>query len=128
MSPSPRTGAKTAERAPHDDPCRSCRDPLALVAALSFGEPRVEQSHALAEAGPEASESLRSECDLRYEDDRAQSALERFSAGAQIDLRLPAPRGAVEEKRPALAVHRRRDALQRGLLGRGQLFGNRLRG
>jgi hypothetical protein len=110
--PEPPHRREDSRAGPDHDARRSGRDPLTLVAALRLAEPRVEQGHAVGEARPEPSEGLRSQRDFRHEDDRAQPPLERFRAGAEIDLRLPAPRGAVEEKRAAPAVKRRRDALQ----------------
>src|ERR687887_651546 len=77
------------------------RDPLPLVAPLRVRQSRVEQSDAVAEAGPEAAQRLRREGDLRDEHDRAAPALERRRARLEVDLRLAAAGGAVEEDVPA---------------------------
>jgi hypothetical protein len=75
----------------------------------------VEDGNLLPEAGPEAAQRLRREGDLRHEDDRVEPACERLGAGAQVDLGLAAPGGAVEEQRAALPEHAD-DALERALL------------
>ena len=100
-----------------DDPRLAARDPLALVAALGVRQPRMEQGDALAEAGAEAAERLRSERDLRHEHDRAETPLEPGGAGLEVHLGLAAARGAVEEEIGAFAaVHRADDASECGLL------------
>ena len=84
-------------------------DPLALVAALGLRQPRVEQRDPLAEAGPEAADRLRGECDLGHQHDRAEATLERGGAGLEVDLGLAAAGRAVEQVAAAAAVHRRDD-------------------
>ena len=112
-------------RAGSDDHARvpGC-DPLALVPPLRLGQGRMQDGHSITEARPEAAECLRSECDLRYEHDRAEALFEGGLAGSQIDLRLAAPGLAVEEvvRRPA----ERSDHLrEHALLCLGQRVGTR---
>ena len=103
----------------HDDARLPAGDPLALVAALGFGEARVEAGHGVAEASAEAGEDLRGEGDLRHEHDRGASALERLGARAEIDLGLPAA-GRTVQKEARSRSEGRHDSLQRRLLRRGQ--------
>ena len=104
----------------------SARDPLALVPSLSIGEARVEDGHAVAEAGAETSERLRRERDLGDEDDRALPALDRHAAGLEVDLRLPASGRAVEEEVTAARFGSRGDPRQRFLLRSAQFTRRRL--
>jgi hypothetical protein len=77
----------------------------------------VQHRHLPREAGGEAPERLRRECDLGDEHDRRQTACERFSARAQVDLRLPAAGRAVQ-KEGAAGAERPDDLLQgKPLLG-----------
>ena len=106
-------------RARADDHSRlTAHDPLALVAALGFGQCRVEHRDAVAEARAEAADGLRGERDLRHEHDRTQAPLERRRARLQIDLRLPRPRDPVEQEVAAAGVDRRDEPLDRRALGR----------
>ena len=58
----------------------------------------MEDRHLVAEAGPEASDGLRRERDLRDEDDHAEAALERRPSGLQVHLGLSTPGGSVEQE------------------------------
>ena len=111
-------------RARADDDARSAAcDPLTLVAPLRLGQRRVQDRHALAEAGPEAPDGLRRERDLGDEDDRAQPALEGRGTRLQVDLGLPGACGAEEQQVGAARVDRLDDAVPRG-----HLCGRELRG
>ena len=81
-----------------DDPRLAARDPLALVAALGVGQPRVQDRHGVAEAGAKAADRLRRERDLRHEHDRAQPTLERGRRGLEVDLGLAAAGRPVEQE------------------------------
>ena len=87
-----------------DDPRLAGRDPLALVAALGVGQPRVQDRDAVAEAGAYAADRLRRERDLGHEHDRPEPALERRRAGLEVDLGLARAgrrRRAGTRRRPA---------------------------
>ncbi len=92
-----------------DDPRLPARDPLALVAPLGVGQPRVEDRDAVAEARAHAADGLRRERDLRHEQDRPEPALERRRAGLQVHLGLARAGRPVEQERPARAGVERRD-------------------
>ena len=105
------------------------RDALALVAPLGLGEARVEQRHALAEPRAEPSERLRRERDLRYEDDRAEAALEGGRTRPEVDLGLAAAGRAVEQEVSAAArVEAVHDPLDCAFLLGAQPLGSRLGG
>ena len=97
-------------RARSDDHRRLARDdPLALVAPLGLGQPRVEHGDPVAEASLEAPERLRRERDLGDEHDRAPASLERGGARLEIDLGLAAarsPRRAGDGRRRRRAPRR----------------------
>ena len=94
--------AASARRRPTARRRRSGASPARCARARRAARPR--SSHewrigdALAEARPEAAERLRGERDLGDEHDRAEPALERVLAGLEVDLRLPASGGAVEQE------------------------------
>ena len=96
-----------------DDARRTRRDPLALVTTLGIGEGRVEHGDAVAEARAEATDGLRREGDLGHEHDDSAAALERRRGGLEVDLRLPAPRRALEQDVAAVSVQRGDDSRRR---------------
>ena len=97
------------------DPGLSRCDSLPLVAPFRVAQRRVENGDPVAEARAEAADRLRRERDLRYEHDRAATALESDLARTQVDLGLAAPGRAVEQERTA-AVEGADDADERSLL------------
>ena len=109
-SPSRSTGAKIAERAPTTMRAAPDCDACTLVAPLGLRQPGVQNRDAIAEACAEPPDRLRRERDLRHEDDRREAALERCCSRLQVHLRLPAARGAVEEKVAPACVERGDDA------------------
>ena len=86
----------------------------------------MQHRHLPREAGDEAPERLGRERDLGDEHDRPQTTCERFSARAQVDLRLPAAGRAVQ-KEGAAGAERPDDLLQGSLLLGGEVLGRRLR-
>ena len=116
IRPSPRTGAKIAERAP----TTTRASPLAMRSRSSRRSASVSpewmQRDARAEAGAEAPDRLRRQRDLRHEHDRAEAALERRAARLEVHLGLAAARRAVEQEVPAAAgVERADDGLESAL-------------
>ena len=111
-----------------DDPGLAGGDSRPLVPPLRLGEPRVEHRHAAAEAGPEPAQRLRRERDLRHQHDRPPPARQSLGAGAEVDLRLPAPGLPVEEERPTGAVEGVCDPLHGPLLGEAERGGSLLGG
>ena len=117
ISPTPRIGANTAERAPttiraspHAIRSRSSR----LSASPSDG---MEDRTRVAEPLPEPPDRLWRERDLGHEHDRPEPALERRRARLEIDLGLAAARRPLEQDVLADAlVERRDDLLDRGRL------------
>jgi hypothetical protein len=86
------------------------RDPLALVAPLGIGQPRVQQRDSVGEARPKPAERLRRQRDLRHEHDRATPAFERRCAGLEVHLGLAAAGLSVEQEVAAARIERPRDA------------------
>src|SRR5262249_222159 len=111
------------------DPRLAAGDPLALVAPLGVGETGVKDRDASRVAGADPADRLRREGDLRNEDDRTETALERRLAGLEVHLGLARPGGAVEQNRaPRPRVEAGDDLPDRGLLLRRQLLGRALAG
>src|SRR5881227_2531910 len=81
----------------------------------------MEDRDAVAEAGAEAAERLRRQCDLGHEHDRRPAALDRRRAGLEVDLGLAAPRLAVEQEMSAAALERIDDPTECGSLRLRQL-------
>ena len=106
-----------------DDARFSARDPLALVAPLRVGERRVEDGDSVAEARAEAADRLRRQRDLRDENDRAESTLERRRARAEVDLGLAAARCPVQQQVTAAALEQLDDPCERAPLSLGQRGG-----
>ena len=90
-------------RADHDTRL-AARDPLALVAALCVGQPRVQDRDRVAETRAEAADGLRRQGDLGDEHDRPEPALERRRRGLEVDLGLAAAGRAVEQEVAAAGV------------------------
>jgi hypothetical protein len=109
-----------------DDARRPARDPLPFVPPLRLREARVQDRDGVPEARPEASDRLRRERDLGHEHDRPEAPLERRRGGLEVDLRLAAARGAVEEEVVAAGVDRVDDPRHRLLLGSAQPLWGRL--
>jgi hypothetical protein len=81
----------------------------------------MKHGDAVAEACAESSERLRRQRDLRDQDECASFPVERSGAGLEVDLCLPAPRGAVEEQvRTLSGVERFDDSRERCLLRRAE--------
>ena len=109
-------------RAGADDDRRLTRDdPLALVATLGVGQPRVQDRDPIAEARLKAAERLRCQGDLGHEDDRAASARERRRAGLEVDLGLAAARRPCEQQVRSVPLQRLDDPCDRSLLRLRQL-------
>ena len=127
--PEPRHRCEDGGACADDDRRLAARDACALVATFCLAQGGVKNGDALTEACAKASERLRRQRDLGHEDDGAAVALQCGGARLEVDLGLPAARGAVEEEvRRFACVERSGDALERGLLGRAQLGGLRLSG
>ena len=104
IRPSPRIGAKIAERAPTTMRASPLAIRCALVTALRVGERRMQDRHPVAEARAHAADRLRRERDLGHEHDRAEAALEHRGARLQVHLGLPGAGRAVEQERSRSAV------------------------
>ena len=98
-------------------------DPFALISTLGVGQSRMEKSHSLAETRAESSRSLRSERDLRDEDDRGAPTLKRLSGGAKVDLGLPTTGLTKKEVILPAGVQCGSDSLDGNLLLTREAFG-----
>ena len=124
----PRTGAKTAERAP----TTTRASPEAIRSRSSRRSASVSPEWSSAMRSPKRAwkrpTRLRGERDLGDEHDRPEPALERRRAGLEVDLGLAAAGRAVEQEAPAALVDRADDPLDRRLLLGRQPLGRRLAG
>jgi hypothetical protein len=113
----PADGREDGGASSDHDPRLTAFDALSLVAALGFSEGGVEKRNAIAEASPEAAQSLRGQRNLGHEDDRTPTTLQRGRAGLEVHLRLAAPGRAVQqERRGGASVEGRFDPPDRGAL------------
>jgi len=112
-----RNGREHSRPCADDDRRFAARDADTLVATLGLRQGRVQNRDAITEAGAEAPERLRSERDLRHEDDCAPSAFEGGRTGLEVDLRLAAAGDAVQQEGRCLpGVERADDPCERRLL------------
>ncbi len=118
----------------HDDPRVALPDAPPLIVPLPRRELAVQHRHRPPEARARRAHEHRRQADLGHEDDRPPAPRESRLDGAEVDLRLPAARHAVEEERPERpsgeGVEQRpqrrllvRGRLHRQELARGQPFG-----
>ncbi len=87
------------------------------VVALALLQPAVQHREVVPEARAKAPDELRRERDLRHEQDRPASLFAGLGDRAQVDLRLPRARHAVQQKAVIAArVHRADERVHRRLL------------
>ena len=125
------SGGQHGRARPDADPGLAGAQPHPFVVALAGGERRVQHRDDVAEAGLEAPEHLRGECDLGDEHDRRLAGGQRRLDRAEVDLGLARAGHPVQQEplpRAVVAGQRGEQLLERRLLVVGERWGGHRRG
>jgi hypothetical protein len=109
---------------PDDDVDVARSDPAPFVGALTFAEPRMDEGDPRIEVGPQPVDEREGEGDLRHQDERRASRLERRGDRLDVDRCLAAARHPIEQQRARVTGgDRGHDPVDRLGLGRQEVAG-----